>query len=228
MEAIIEINNVKKAYQTGTVSCEALKGISLVVKKGGFISLVGPSGSGKTTALNLIGCLDAPTEGSIFLEKVDITKLTPSSLSNIRREKIGFIFQSFNLLQALTVYENIELPLLFDDVGVMERRKRVLSLMEIVGIKEVQSRRVTDISGGQQQRAAIARALIKKPLLVLADEPTGNLDSENGKAIMELMHGINASQGVTFIIATHDPVVMAYADEVIRFHDGKIAVASSD
>jgi putative ABC transport system ATP-binding protein len=227
MEAIIEINNIKKTYQTGAISCEALKGISLTVRKGGFISLVGPSGSGKTTALNLMGCLDAPTEGKIFLENIDITRLTSSSLTEIRRKKIGFIFQSFNLLQALTVYENIELPLLFDDVGVMERRKSVESLMEIVGIKEVANHRVTDISGGQQQRTAIARALIKKPLFVLADEPTGNLDSENGEAIMELMQGINASQGVTFIIATHDPVVMAYADEVIRFHDGKIAVASS-
>jgi len=225
MEAIIEINNIKKTYQTGAISCEALKGISLTVRKGGFISLVGPSGSGKTTALNLMGCLDAPTEGKIFLENIDITRLTSSSLTEIRRKKIGFIFQSFNLLQALTVYENIELPLLFE--GVMERRKGVESLMEIVGIKEVANHRVTDISGGQQQRTAIARALIKKPLFVLADEPTGNLDSENGKAIMELMRGINVSQGVTFIIATHDPVVMAYADEVVRFHDGKIAVASS-
>jgi len=227
MEAIIEINNVKKIYQTGAVSCEALKGISLTVRKGGFISLVGPSGSGKTTALNLMGCLDAPTEGRIFLEKVDITQLTASSLAKVRREKIGFIFQSFNLLQALTVYENIELPLLFDDVGVIERRNRALSLMEIVGIKAVANHRVTDISGGQQQRTAIARALVKKPLFVLADEPTGNLDSENGKAIMELMRGINVSQGVTFVIATHDPVVMAYTNEIIRFHDGKIAGASS-
>lgn len=222
MGKIVKLVDITKVYETGYVKYEALKGVNINIPRGSFISIVGPSGSGKTTLLNLIGCIDTPTTGKIYLENIDITSLAPFQQSSIRRKKIGFIFQSFNLLQALTVYENIEMPLLFDNMDVAKRKRKVEYYLETMGIKDVSGHRVTDISGGQQQRTAIARALVKDPLFVLADEPTGNLDSENGEAIMKLMKEINSAKGVTFIIATHDPMVKKYSSEIVKLRDGKV------
>jgi len=216
---IIEAKGVKKIYKMGKQEVIALKGIDLILKKGDFVAIAGPSGSGKTTLLNLIGCIDIPSSGQILLEENDITKIDDGKRTEMRRKKIGFIFQTFNLMQALTVYENIEFPLLFD-YPAKYRKEQIHPMLEVLGLKDVRNHRVTDISGGQQQRCAIGRALIKNPLLVLADEPTGNLDSETGKKILELMRQLNQTKGVTFLFSTHDPMVMSYADRTYKLHDG--------
>ncbi|MDI6704057.1 MAG: ABC transporter ATP-binding protein [bacterium] len=219
---IVELRDVKKIYKTGKIEYEALKGVDLEINKGEFMAIIGPSGSGKTTLLNLIGCLDNTTSGKIFLEGEDITSLKPKDLTELRRKKIGFIFQTFNLMPVLTVYENIEFPLFFNKVSSKIRKERVESLIEELGLDNVSRHRVSDISGGQQQRTAIGRALIKDPIIVLADEPTGNLDSETGMKIIELMKKLNKERGVTFLFVTHDLMVMSYAEIVHRLRDGKI------
>jgi len=221
---VIETIGLTKIYKSGKEEIIALKNVNLTLKQGDFVTIAGPSGSGKTTLLNLIGCIDIPSDGKILLEGEDITKIKESDRVKIRRKKIGFIFQSFNLMQALTVYENIEFPLLFLNIKTKERKNMVISMLEELGLTQVAKHRITDISGGQQQRCAIGRALIKNPSIVLADEPTGNLDSDTGKKILNIMKELNRSKGVTFLFSTHDPMVMEFADKVFKLHNGRLDI----
>jgi putative ABC transport system ATP-binding protein len=221
-EIVVRVEDVTKEYAMGRTVVKALRGVSLEIARGEFLCIAGPSGSGKTTLLNLIGCLDKPTSGRILIEGQDVSKLSPKELAWVRRRRLGFVFQTFNLVPVLTAYENIELPLLLLGVGAAERRRRVYALLEALGISELAHHRPDEMSGGQQQRVSIARALITEPALVLADEPTANLDSETGKAIIELMHELNKTHGTTFVFSTHDPKVMARASRLIHIRDGII------
>lgn len=213
---LIETSALKKVYKSGKEDITVLKMVDITIERGDFVAVVGPSGSGKTTLLNLIGCIDTPTEGRILFEGVDIANLTEKERVELRRDKIGFIFQSFNLFQALTVYENIEFPLLFTDISFDDRKKRVMAMLGELGLTAFARHRVTDISGGQQQRCAIGRALIKDPTIVLADEPTGNLDIDTSKRILEQMMELNKKKGVTFLFSTHDPMVMDFANKTYK------------
>jgi len=198
--------------------------VDLRVEPGEFTSIAGPSGSGKTTLLNLIGCLDVPSAGSVLLAGEEVAKKTKDELADLRRHKIGFIFQTFNLVPVLSAYENVELPLaLLPEIGPAERRERVEQLLTLVGLADLMARRPLELSGGQQQRVAIARALVKRPSLVLADEPTANLDSDTGVSVLELMRRINQEQGATFIFSTHDQMVMRFARRLLLLRDGRIA-----
>jgi len=221
-EIVVRVEDVTKEYAMGRTVVKALRGVSLEIARREFLCIAGPSGSGKTTLLNLIGCLDKPTSGRILLEGQDVSKLSPKELAWVRRRRLGFVFQTFNLVPVLTAYENIELPLLLLGVGAAERRRRVYALLEALGISELAHHRPDEMSGGQQQRVSIARALITEPALVLADEPTANLDSDTGKAIIELMHELNKTHGTTFVFSTHDPKVMARASRLIHIRDGQI------
>jgi putative ABC transport system ATP-binding protein len=221
-EIVVRVEDVTKEYAMGRTVVKALRGVSLEIACGEFLCIAGPSGSGKTTLLNLIGCLDKPTSGRILIEGRDVSKLSPKELAWVRRRRLGFVFQTFNLVPVLTAYENIELPLLLLGVGAAERRRRVYALLEALGISELAHHRPDEMSGGQQQRVSIARALITEPALVLADEPTANLDSETGKAIIELMHELNKTHGTTFVFSTHAPKVMERASRLIHIRDGII------
>jgi putative ABC transport system ATP-binding protein len=200
----------------------ALRGLDLTVKKGEFTALCGPSGSGKTTALNLIGALDKPTSGEIVLEGKNLAKLSRSKLSRIRRDRIGFVFQAYNLVPVLTAYENAEIVLALQGVSAKERRERVMGLLADVGLEGMAHRRPDQLSGGQQQRVAIARAIAANPAVVLADEPTANVDSETAEKIISIMEKLNRERDVTFVFSTHDPRVMERAKRVVRLVDGKI------
>ncbi|HNW28307.1 MAG TPA: ABC transporter ATP-binding protein [Spirochaetota bacterium] len=222
---IIEMKNIKKDYPLGETVVHALRGIDLSVEEGGFISIVGPSGSGKTTLLNLIGCIDTPTEGSVKIGGEEITTLDDMNLTNIRLFKVGFIFQTFNLIPVLNLLENVEFPLLLmkeNRLSKEEIRERARKCIEEVGLKEFIDHRPAELSGGQRQRVAIARALVTKPQIVLADEPTANLDSETGASILTLMKQLNKIEKTTFIFSTHDPDVLKYATEVVKIRDGLI------
>lgn len=221
--ALLELHEVTKEYRHGKVPVPALRGIDLSVEHGEFLAIAGPSGSGKTTLLNLVGCLDTPTAGTIRFEGRELSALSRSELADIRRRKIGFVFQSYNLIPVLTAYENVELALALLRDSVSEIRGRAVKILADVGLKGLEDRRPGDLSGGQQQRVAIARALVKEPPLVLADEPTANLDSENARAIMDLMREMNRTRGTTFIFSTHDPMVMEYARRLAIVRDGRIA-----
>jgi len=203
----------------------ALRGVDLDVEAGEFTAIAGPSGSGKTTLLNLIGCLDRPTRGRLVIDSDDVAGYKPSELAGLRREKIGFVFQTYNLVPVLTAYENVELPLvLLGGKTRGEIKDRVMSMLSEVGLAGLESRRPMDLSGGQQQRVAIARALIKQPRLVLADEPTANLDSENSQAILALMKTMNETRGATFLFSSHDPLVIGYARRLVQMRDGNIVL----
>jgi putative ABC transport system ATP-binding protein len=219
--AMIEMKNIRKVYQMGKVSLEALKEISLNIEAGEFVSIMGPSGSGKSTLMNIIGCLDTPTGGSYIFEKRNVASFRFDQLSTIRNQKIGFVFQNFNLLPYATAYENTELPMLFDGKPGKKRRKRVLELLEMVGLVGWQHHRPTELSGGQQQRVAIARALANDPFLILADEPTGNIDSKTGLEIMDIFVKLQ-KQGRTILIVTHDTNIAAYSQRTIHLLDGRI------
>ncbi|MDH5174539.1 MAG: ABC transporter ATP-binding protein [Elusimicrobiota bacterium] len=223
---IIELKQVSKTYSLGKTFVRALKNVNLAVKRGAFMAVTGPSGSGKTTLLNLIGCLDKPDEGSISIDGVDIFKLSTKVLPKIRLEKIGFIFQSFNLVPILTVYENVEYPLIFSNLSGKERRERIFELLEAVGLVNFHRRFPNELSGGEMQRVAVARALVTRPKIVLADEPTGNLDSETGEQIIELMKEMNKKHGATFLFSTHDSEIMKAAVQIVRLHDGEILEGS--
>jgi len=218
---MIEMKNIRKVYKMGKVSLEALKDISINIKTGEFVSIMGPSGSGKSTLMNIIGCLDTPTGGSYSLEKRNVAGLSFDQLSTIRNQKVGFVFQNFNLLPYATAYENIELPMLFNGKPAKKRRQRVLELLEMVGLAGWKDHRPTELSGGQQQRVAIARALANDPLLILADEPTGNIDSKTGLEIMDLFVKLK-EQGRTILIVTHDTNIAAYSQRTINLFDGHI------
>jgi putative ABC transport system ATP-binding protein len=222
-ESIVRVRDVTKEYQLGKTPILALQGVSMDVGRGEFLCVAGPSGSGKTTLLNLMGCLDRPTSGHVEIEGQDVTALSRGQLSQIRRKKIGFIFQTFSLIPVLSAYENVEFPLVLQSSHIQQQRQRVRQMLEAVGLEEVARHRPDELSGGQQQRVAIARALVTEPTLVLADEPTANLDSETGKAIIDLMHNLSRERGTTFIFSTHDPMIMERADRRVQLKDGRIA-----
>jgi putative ABC transport system ATP-binding protein len=223
MGAIVELRNVVKDYPLGKLKVRALSGVDLAIERGEFTAIAGPSGSGKTTLLNLIGCVDVATEGQVFVDGADTGALSESALTRLRLEKLGFIFQTFNLVAVLDVYQNVELPLLLQGgIGVAERRARVLELVDRVGLAGQAKQRPNELSGGQRQRVAIARALVTRPRIVLADEPTANLDSATGASILELMREMNHALGTSFIFSTHDAAVMAHADRIVRILDGRV------
>jgi putative ABC transport system ATP-binding protein len=219
---VVRVENATRDYVMGEVTTRALRGVDLVIESGEFATLVGPSGSGKTTLLQLIGCLDQPTSGKVFIDGQDVTQLSRNQRADIRQTHIGFIFQFYALIPTLSAYENIEMPLLLSKVGTAERRDKVLHLLESVDLSDRANHRPDQLSGGQQQRVAIARALASDPSLVLADEPTANLDTANGQQIMEILTRLNEETGVTFVFATHDPRVFKYAKRIITMQDGMI------
>jgi putative ABC transport system ATP-binding protein len=228
MAIIVSIRNATKDYRLGKVTVPALRGVSLDVNSGEFLSIAGPSGSGKTTLLNLIGCVDTPTSGVVEVAGENTTALGERALTRLRLYTIGFIFQSFNLVSVLDVYRNVELPLLLQrTLSSKERATRVLTLLDRVGLKEYIKHRPSELSGGQRQRVAIARALVTRPKLVLADEPTANLDSVTGQNILDLMRELNHADGTTFIFSTHDARVMSFAHAIVRLADGKLADVES-
>ena len=222
-EPIISLCDVTKVYRQGSVDVHALRGLTMDVEAGEFTAICGPSGSGKTTMLNLIGALDAMTSGSIVLEGRELASLNKKELSELRRDRIGFVFQAYNLMPVLTAYENAEMVLWVQGVDGSSRRERVMGLLEKVGLKGMENRRPSELSGGQQQRVAIARAIASNPVVVLADEPTANVDSETAETLLELMEELNREQGVTFVFSTHDPQVMERARRVVRLVDGRVA-----
>jgi putative ABC transport system ATP-binding protein len=219
---VAKVENVTRVYKVGQIETLALRGVSLSIQSGEFTALVGPSGSGKTTLLQLIGCLDQPTSGKVYINGKDVSKLNRNQRADVRRGTIGFIFQFFALIPTLSAYENIELPLLLNGRSSSERRARVMELLQAVDLTERAHHRPDQLSGGEQQRVAIARALAPRPSIILADEPTANLDTANGKQIMEIMTRLNQETGVTFVFATHDPRVIQYARRVITLRDGLI------
>jgi len=222
-DKIIELSKVTRVYRQGRVDVPALRGLDLSVSTGEFLALSGPSGSGKTTTLNLIGALDKPTSGSVRLEGQVLASLGARALSRVRRDRIGFVFQSYNLVPVLTAYENAELVLALQGVPPAARRDRVMDLLKAVGLEGLERRRPDELSGGQQQRVAIARAIAADPAVVLADEPTANVDSDTAEMLLSLMGTLNRERGVTFVFSTHDPRVMAHARRVVRIVDGQVA-----
>ena len=219
---IVELRDVTRVYRQGDVDVHALRGITLTVHAGEFTALCGPSGSGKTTTLNLIGALDKPTSGRVTLEGHDLTRLSRPALARLRRDRIGFVFQSYNLIPVLTAYENAEIVLALQGVDPSTRRRRVLELLAAVGLAGMENRRPDELSGGQQQRVAIARAIAADPAVVLADEPTANVDSETAEMLLGIMQRLNREHGVTFIFSTHDARVMQHAHRIVRMVDGRV------
>ncbi len=219
---VTRIENVTRVYKIGKVETQALRGVSLSIQSGEFTALVGPSGSGKTTLLQLIGCLDQPSSGKVYINGKDVSHLNRNQRADMRRGTIGFIFQFFALIPTLTAFENIEIPLLLVGQSASERRARVTELLEAVDLADRAHHRPDQLSGGEQQRVAIARALATKPSLILADEPTANLDTPNGKQVMEIMTRLNQETGVTFVFATHDPRVIPYARRQVTLRDGLV------
>jgi putative ABC transport system ATP-binding protein len=220
---VIELENVKKDYPLGATTVHALRGVDLAIKEGDFISIVGPSGSGKTTLLNIIGCIDEATEGSVKIHGNEVTTHSDRKLTDLRLHTIGFIFQTFNLIPVLSARENVEFPLLLmkkEQLSGREIRRRAEKLLEEVGLKEQMNQKPFELSGGQRQRVAIARALVTKPAIVLADEPTANLDSETGEMILKQMKELNVLEKTTFVFSTHDPDILKYANGVLKIKDG--------
>ncbi len=219
---LVEARELVKDYTTNGLTVHALRGISLTMEQGEFSAIAGPSGSGKSTLLHLVGCLDVPTAGTIRIEETDISTLSRKELAFLRRRKIGFIFQAYNLIPVLTALENVSFPLTLLGVDRKEARRMALEALASVGLEGMGNRKPKEMSGGQQQRVAIARALVKKPSLVLADEPTANLDSQTGREILELMLSLNRSLGTTFLFSTHDRMVMEYARRLVHLRDGLV------
>lgn len=222
--AIIELQSVKKVYPLGKIEVHAVKGVSFEINKGDFVSIAGPSGSGKSTILNMIGCIDVPTDGLVSIEGVETGTLSDKEITSLRHKTLGFIFQSFNLIPVLNIYENIEFPLLLgkSEMSKSEQQEWVNYLIGEVGLTKWATHRPNELSGGQRQRVAIARALVTKPKVIMADEPTANLDSETGEAIINLMKKMNRDLDTTFIFSTHDPDIVSIADHVIKLQDGLI------
>ncbi len=222
MTAIVELTDVTKRYVQGSVEVMALRGLTFTVEAGEFTAIVGPSGSGKSTALNLIGALDRPTGGVVKVEGRNLAEMGARALSQLRRDRIGFVFQAYNLMPVLTAYENAEMVLALQGVDPAERRERVVKLLADVGLAGLEQRRPEELSGGQQQRVAIARAIASDPAIVLADEPTANVDSETAESLLALMEALNQRRGVTFLFSTHDARVMERARRIIRIVDGRV------
>ena len=220
---MISIRNVSKVYRSGSNEVAALRGVSLEVERGEFLAVAGPSGSGKSTLLNLIGCLDAATGGEVLIDGRPLSGLDRKQLALFRRRHLGFVFQSFNLIPVLTAYENVALAMSLVTRDAREVRRRSLEMLAEVGLREMTGRRPGELSGGQQQRVAIARALVRKPPIVLADEPTANVDSATGEGLLELMRRLNRQLGATFMFSTHDAMVMDYAARLVRLQDGRVA-----
>lgn len=221
MKNIIHVENLRKIYDTGKIQVEALKGINFDVQENEFVAIMGASGSGKSTFMNILGCLDTVTHGKYELDGIDVSKMNSSELATIRNKKIGFVFQSFNLLPKIDILKNVELPMMYAGVGRSERKSRAEVALERVGLGERMDHKPNEISGGQRQRVAIARALVNNPKIILADEPTGNLDSKVGDEIMGFFTQLN-NEGVTIVLVTHEPDIAAFAKRIVMFKDGNI------
>jgi putative ABC transport system ATP-binding protein len=225
MDNVIEVHDIKKVYQMGEVKVHALRGVSFNIERGEIVSIMGPSGSGKSTLMNMLGCLDRPTSGEYYLDGELVSTLTDDQLAVIRNKKVGFVFQSFNLLSRVSSLANVELPLRY--AGVTSGRRAIArQTLEAVGLGDRVNHRPTELSGGQQQRVAVARAIINDPSIIMADEPTGNLDSKVGQEIMDLLLSLNKERGTTLIIVTHDPTIAAQTERVIRLLDGSLDASS--
>ncbi|OQY21036.1 MAG: macrolide ABC transporter ATP-binding protein [Anaerolineaceae bacterium 4572_32.1] len=221
-EPVIAIEDITKVYRMGKVEVHALRGVSLQVHEGEFLSIMGPSGSGKSTMMNMIGCLDRPTSGRYFLAGVDVGNLNDDQLAHIRNQQIGFVFQTFNLLPRTTALQNVELPLIYAGVRGSKRKKRARAALEAVGLGDRLNHRPNELSGGERQRVAIARALVSDPAIILADEPTGNLDSKSGAEVVSIFQRLNRERGITVVFVTHDPEIAAHTRRIVRLHDGQI------
>lgn len=221
-EPVIAVENISKVYRMGEVEVHALRGVSLLVQEGEILAIMGPSGSGKSTMLNVIGCLDRPTGGQYFLAGVDVSRLDDNQLAHIRNRRIGFVFQTFNLLPRTTALQNVELPLIYAGISRGERRKRAQAALEAVGLGDRLNHRPNELSGGERQRVAIARALVTEPTIILADEPTGNLDSKSGAEVMAILQQLNRERGITVVFVTHDPEIAAHTRRIVRLHDGQV------
>ncbi len=223
MNNFIRAEDLHKVYRLdGNAEVHALRGVSLQVNSGEFVAVMGPSGSGKSTFMNLLGCLDTPTQGKLFIEDIEVSSLTPNQLAEIRNKKIGFVFQNFNLLSRTSALENVELPLLYGKVAAAQRHERAMEALSRVGLKERMHNLSNQLSGGEQQRVAIARALVNNPALILADEPTGNLDTQTSLEIMNIVQDLNQNSGITIILVTHEPDIAKFAKRQVHFRDGKI------
>ena len=222
MDIVVRTVNLSRRYEMGDAFVDALRGVDLTIVRGEFVALVGPSGSGKSTVLNLIGGLDRPTDGEVWINGTELSASDERTLTRHRRQHVGFVFQSFNLLPRLTAQENVALPLMFSNVTEKEREARARALLARVGLEQRLSHRPTQLSGGEQQRVAIARALVSEPALLLADEPTGNLDTATGAEIMALLKELNQERGLTLLVVTHDAEVAAFADRVVSLRDGRV------
>jgi len=221
-DTVISLRDISRIYDLGEVRVEALKGVSLDITRGQFVAIMGTSGSGKSTMLNILGCLDRPTSGTYHLDGIDVSTFSPAQRADIRNQKIGFIFQSFNLLPRTSVWENIEAPMLYSGVPKAERARRIEGAMKVVGIPEKAKALPNQLSGGQQQRVAVARALVNEPAILLADEPTGNLDSATSEEIMRFLQNLNREKGITLLMVTHEHDIAAYATRVIHMKDGHL------
>ena len=219
---VIELDHIHKTYTMGDVDVHALRGVSLTIREGEFVAIMGASGSGKSTTMNIIGCLDRPTRGSYILDGQDVSEMSKDERADIRCQKIGFVFQGFNLLSRTSALENVELPMLYAGLANTERDQRARGALAAVGLKGREQNHPNQLSGGQQQRVAVARALVNNPALILADEPTGNLDSRTSVEVMEIFQRLNRERGITLVLVTHEPDIAQYAQRVVVFKDGKI------
>ncbi|MGI1659583.1 MAG: ABC transporter ATP-binding protein [Desulfitobacterium sp.] len=218
---MIKANNLVKVYQTGEIAVTALKGVTFHITAGSFVAIMGPSGSGKSTLMNILGCLDTPTEGQYILDDLDVSHMGENDLAKIRNLKIGFVFQTFNLLPRISCLRNVELPMIYAGIAEKERKNRAFEALEKVGLANWAAHRPTEISGGQRQRVAIARALVNNPAIIMADEPTGNLDTHSGEEVMAIFQELN-QQGVTIVLVTHEPEIAQHTQRILKFRDGQL------
>jgi putative ABC transport system ATP-binding protein len=221
-DTVIRVENVTKVYKMGEVEVHALRGVDLEIRRGEMLAIMGPSGSGKSTLMNVMGCLDVPTSGTYILDGKRVDDLRDNELAEVRNRKIGFVFQTFNLLARTQALQNVELPLIYSGVGMMERRQRAIAALQAVGLGDRLRHKTQELSGGQQQRVAVARALISDPAIILADEPTGNLDSVSGEEIVAIFQALNRDRGITVIFVTHDRAIAEHTQRIVHIHDGRI------